>query len=141
MSIPDTDNLAVCNDHGIMMHARKERRECVLCSLDETFEVRRDKEIPGEEIKQVEVRQRLESEDLKELLPLMDEYLHDIADDPELYLTVGKYEGDMPAGYSEAQESAINVVMFRTGAMERCITKAPNAQETIETLKEEGYGG
>lgn len=142
--LPPLDNLAVCQDHGIMTFASNERRECALCALDGDYEVRREAGIPGDsmgrsEVSQREVRQRLESEHLKELLPLMDEYLDDIGEGP-MYLTVERYDGDMPAGYSESQERWINAVVYTFGRVEKAITTAGNAAETIDALQNEGYG-
>lgn len=136
--LPSTDNLAVCPDHEIMTHARDEKRLCALCVLDSDIDVRRDDNMAGKSVIQQEVRQRLEAETLVELLPLMDEYVTD-AFDGDVWMTVERFEGKLPAGYSEAQERWINVVGYTTSNMKKYITTDPNARETIETLKENGY--
>lgn len=143
--LPPLDNLAVCDEHGIMAFASSEKRECPLCVLDGDYEVRREAGIPPDSmgrtsVSQQEVRQRLESEHLKELLPLMAEYLDDIDEGP-MYLTVERFDGDMPAGYSEAQERWINVVVYEFGCSEKALTASPSARDTIEALRNEGYGG
>lgn len=139
--LPSMENLAVCTDHGIMMHAKDADRRCPLCHLDVDVDVRRDAEIPGGSIKQQEIRQRIDAETMEELLPLMDEYLEDTSDDGyDLWVAVSGLDGTLPAGYSEAQERWVNVVVYRFGAMKKCITLEQNARETIETLRGNGYG-
>lgn len=142
--LPSRDNLAVCGEHGIMTFAREERRRCPLCALDGEYDVRPGADLPGnrlgsEDVTQNEVRQRLEAEDLEELLPLMDEYLEDVDQGP-MHVTVARFDGTMPAGYSEGQERWINVVVYRFSGMEKAITSSGDAQETIENLRSEGYG-
>lgn len=138
--LPDHGNLAVCNEHGIMTHARDERRACPACKTDVDVEIRWEMEMPGQNIVQSEVRRRLECEDIVELLPLLEEYLVDRNDEATIWITVERFDGDLPAGYSQAQERWLNVVGYEFGIRQKFITEAPNARETIETLRGEGYG-
>lgn len=147
MSLPETSNLAVCDDHGIMLHSRERDAQCPLCALDGDYEVRRDDAIsaavgaPEGRLTAQEIRQRIETEAMQELLPLLEEYLEDYGAKTELWVTVAEVaDGDLPAGYTEAQERWANVVGFRRGGVVSYITKEPAAKETIEKIREEGYG-
>lgn len=147
MSLPDTSNLAVCDDHGIMLHSRERDGQCPLCALDSDYEVRLDDEIsagmnvPEGRLTSQEIRQRIETEAMQELLPLLAHYLADYGAKTELWVTVAEVvDGDLPAGYTEAQERWANVVGFRRGGRISYITKEPGAKETIEKIREKGYG-
>jgi len=148
--LPNLDNLAVCREHGVMTHTRDGRGVCPLCKLDVDVEVRRDDKIssgenlPPGRLSQMEIAQRIESEAMQELLPLMEEYLNDKAeadDEGDLWVTVARVaDGQLPAGYSKAQERWANVVAFTLSGRVKYVSTEPNAEETIESLKEAGYG-
>lgn len=148
--LPDTDNLAVCDEHGIMNHASDDHHgRCPLCALDGEYDVRREDEISGGEgvpqgrLSQQEIRQRIESETMQELLPIVEEYLEDRSEDGEadLWVTVAPVaDGQLPMGYSKAQERWANVVGYIYGNRVKYISSSPAAEETIETLRENGYG-
>lgn len=138
--LPEFENLAVCDEHGVTMHAKDERRACPLCRVDIGVEVRREDDIGDQGLKAQEVRQRIEAETMAELLPLMQEYVEDRFDG-ELWVTVERFDGKLPAGYTEAQERWVNVIGYRSGAMANYVVTAPAAKETIESLRDNGYGG
>jgi len=147
--LPDYDNLAVCREHGIMNHARDSRGVCPLCKIDTDVEVRREDTIssgeglPEGRLSQQEITQRLESEVMQELLPLMEEYLEDRSDDGEgdTWVTVAEVADDqLPAGYSQTQEKWANVVGYTFHGRVKYISTRGNAEDTIESLKEAGYG-
>lgn len=148
--LPNLDNLAVCGEHGVMTHTRQGRGVCPLCKLDVEIEVRREDEIssgenlPPGRLNQQEITQRIDSEVMQQLLPLMDEYLADRADaddEGDLWVTVARVaDGQLPAGYSKAQERWANVVGYTLGGRVKYVSTEPNAEETIESLKEAGYG-
>lgn len=139
---PSFDNLAVCDEHGIMMHADNHKHRCPLCHIDTEVEVRRDDDVPGH-LDDHQFRNRLEAETLEELLPLMRAYLEDKQDpdEVELWITLDPYPGDsLPAGYTEAQERWVNVVGFRSGIREKYLCSTMEADATISNLREQGYG-
>lgn len=145
---PAFDNLAVCNEHGVMLHTREEgRRRCPLCHLDMDVEVCRDAGLPEDatgstSLSGTEIAQRIPAEMMEELLPLMAAYLEDQqGEDYTMYVTVGGCpKDDLPAGYTAAQERWANAVVYHFGGREKAITSVPPARSTIETLREEGYG-
>lgn len=142
-SKPPADNLNICNDHRLAMHSDEEAHgRCPACILEERgheIEVDHDIDVPGKGPIQQEVRQRLEAEDVAELVPLMTEYLADNSEDPPV-LTVEKFTGQLPAGYSDSQERWLNAVVYKYGARTKALTRSPNAHDTIEKLRSEGYG-
>lgn len=136
---PPADNLNICRDHLIPLTADSGNRRCPACHLDEVT-VEPEREVPGSATSR-EVRNRLSAEDVEDLYPLMREYVYD-DDTPgkELALVPFKFGGTMPAGYSEAQERWLVAIVYKWGIREKAITKSSNANETAQTLREEGYG-
>jgi len=130
-----------------MTHSREESHgSCPLCTLDMDVEVRRSDTISAGKSKskgrlsQVEITHRLEAEDIVEFLPLMKEYLEDRGYG-ELWVTVAPVaEGQLPKGYSKMQERWANVVGYKYGNQVKYVATSTSAQDTIETLRNEGYG-
>jgi isoleucyl-tRNA synthetase len=58
----------------------------------------------------------------------------------ELWVSVERCEGTLPAGYSEGQERWVNVIGYETDWQEKYITMEQAAKETIQSLVENGYG-
>lgn len=141
--VPPADNLNICSDHLLAMHSREnDHGRCPACILEEQghdVDARFDGDVPGRRVNQQEVRQRLDAETVVELLPLVEEYLDDTGNGP-VYVVPEKFEGGLPAGYSEAQERWVNVVVYEFGARRKAISAEPSARETIKTLRSEGYG-
>lgn len=145
MTLPELGNLAVCNEHGVMTHSKNSAHGvCPLCKLDVDVEVRREDEISGGKLSGQEIRRRLESEDIQELLPLMREYLDDRTDgddEGDLWVTVVEVkDGQLPAGYSSTQERWANVIGYTLAGRKKFITQTDSLQETISSLRENGYG-
>lgn len=142
---PPADNLNICPDHRLPMHSRQRKRMCPACELDMDVQIRHDAPLPANKLgmgtlTQTDVRLRLDAETIVELLPLMEEYLDDTQGEANMWLSTEKFEGKLPAGYSEAQERWVTVVGYTFGSREKAITQDSNAKETIETLRENGYG-
>lgn len=141
--VPPADNLNICRDHRLAMHsAEEDHGRCPACLLAEQeidVEVRPEAETPGRDVNQQEVRQRLDAETVADVVPVMLEYLDDVGEGP-LYLTVERFEGDLPAGYSEAQERWVNAIVYEFGSRKKALTTDGEAAATRETLRDEGYG-
>lgn len=130
---PDPSNLNICAEHLLPMTARDDsRRRCPACHLDDP-DVRPEKEVPGEP-SQNAVRLRIPAETVEELYPLMDEYLDGLPDTDGPWIVPYKFEGDLPAGYSEAQERWLTALVYESGALRRAVTLETDARETIENL-------
>lgn len=131
--------LACCDEHGVTFTENADGRlnYCAACHHDLDVDV--DREVAGPPLKDAEFRNRLTQEELEELVPVMEEYLDDSQDEVNMWLTHSKWDRDLPAGYSE-QERFIPVIGYQFGAREKYILDAKNAKDTIETLKENGYG-
>lgn len=76
---------------------------------------------------------------------MMWEYLEDSAS--ESHITEGPWvavlelpKDQLPAGYNDT-ERWVPVLTYRWGSRFKTLSQEPNAQETIESLLERGYGG
>lgn len=112
-------------------------RRCPACELDSVSV--RFIDVPGENTQQ-DVRWRLPAETIEELYPLMEAFIDDHDNTGGPWLVPTRFGGDLPAGYSEAQERWLTAVVYDWGPQRKAITQKPDADETIKNLRSEGYG-
>lgn len=126
-----------CAEHGLRGDITDEgyRDRCVACDHD--VEVRLDVDVPGE-LKPMAIRNPIKDDTLVELYGLMGSYLDDIEEGGEHFVTLEGYEGQLPAGYAET-ERVVNVIVYYFGSCIKAIDTEQSAQETIETLRGNGY--
>lgn len=134
MTIP-RDHLRACPDHRLVDdrdHACPACTTGVEARPDEFMEESRPPE-------PLDLQWHIEGETMQELLPLMETYLDD-RDQGPLWVSVAELPEDLlPAGYTR-QERWFNVVRYRWGARVKTMMHDESARETIETLRDEGYG-
>lgn len=128
-----------CPEHGLRTDANAEtnnRDRCPACMTD--MEVRLRGEVPGHP-NDYSVRSPIPEALFAELYQIVREYLESNQDEVEIYASLDRYPGDLPAGYTET-ERVFNVLVYRFGARIKAVDSEPNARETIETLREHGFG-
>jgi hypothetical protein len=135
--------LARCDRHGLVLvdapNDPNARQVCVACEFDG---VRADlaRDPPGGGPEDREFRNRLDASDVEYLLPPLREFLDDVGDgECPIWVTQMKRSGDLPAGYTE-QERFIPAIGFCPTAVEKYIITTQKATETVENLRENGYG-
>lgn len=132
--------LARCDDHGLVLVEGDSGHmtHCAACQLG--LEVRLGDDLPGGRLDEHDFRNRVEWDTLVELVPLMREYLADQTDEFDLWVSHFPREGSLPAGYSD-QERFVLGIGYSFGIQRKYLLREPNAAETVETLREEGYTG
>lgn len=131
MKIPK-DHLRACPEHGVVAERGD---DCPCCATG--VEARPNAYDEG--INQLDLRWQIEPDTMKELLRLMEPYLDDNDQGP-IWVTVAELpKSELAAGYTE-QERWFNVVQYRWGSRLKTQSRQSNAKETIETLRENGYG-
>lgn len=131
MTIPK-DHLRACPEHGVVAERVD---DCPCCATG--VEARPDAYDKG--VDQLDLRWQIEPETMKELLRLMEPYLDDEGKGP-MWVTVAELpKSELAAGYTE-QERWINVVQYEWDPYLKTLSRQSNAEETIETLREHGYG-
>lgn len=130
--------LSRCDDHGLALLEDDSLHHtfCAACELDLEF---RPDDTLGTPLGHDEFTQRMEADTLREIVPLMREYLEDSGEGP-MWVTHFSFSGTMPAGYTE-QERFVVALGYEWGSLEKHLLTDPNARQTIETLRERGYGG
>ena len=129
--IPE-DHLRSCPDHNVVSDRDE---ECPCCVTG--VEARPEDVIT--DVKPIDLRWKIEPETMVEAIELIQEYLDDVGEGP-LWIAVARLKrGYLPAGYTE-QERWFNVLKYEFGSMEKTLVRQDNAEETIETLRENGYG-
>lgn len=131
MALP-RENIQACKTHGVVT---SDRGECPCC---ETGVESRAEEFIGEKTTPEDLRWQIEHETLVELLPVMVNYLEERGQGP-LWVAVAELDRDvLPAGYNPP-ERWFNVIRYRFGSWEKTIMANANAEETLQTLRDEGY--
>lgn len=132
--------LARCDEHGLVMLEGDPGRLswCAACALD--IEARPD-DYPGDKpLSDEEFRNRITAQTLADLVPLVEEYVEDRQDEPEVWLAHKPWEGELPAGYSE-QERYVLMVGYKWNNRAKYVSSESSAVQTIEALRANGYGG
>lgn len=132
--------LARCSDHDLVLMPKESAHHdwCPACELD--LPVKLDTPHDHQPVSEVEFRQRLEADTVEELVPLLREYLSDRRGEADVWVTHMRWDGSLPAGYTE-QERFVPVVAYAWGARGKYISTNPAAEDTIRSLRNEGYGG
>lgn len=131
--------LARCTDHYLVRLPSNETKtldHCVACEFD--IDARPDEDVPGSELTQPEFTRRLEWETVCELIPLMQKYLNDQDFPTDLWVSHIRWDGTLPAGYTE-QERFVLAVCYRFDNKQKALIQNGNAEDTIETLRKSGY--
>lgn len=132
-------DLSRCHDHDVQLvqDEHGSPNYCPCCELG--LDARPNDDVPGS-TDQAAVRSPIRKSTIRELIPLMREYLEDRqGEDYELWYTHDRYSGTLPAGYSE-QERFVPVLRYNYGIRTKGMDNDHDARTTIETLSEEGYG-
>lgn len=131
MSIPE-GHLRSCHEHGVV----SERGDDCPCCIH-GIEARPD----GFEdsVKPSKLRWQVEPETMLEVIPLMEEYLDDMDQGPMWVSVATVPKTHLPAGYT-VQERWFNVLRYRWESWVKTLMIESNAQETIESLRDAGYG-
>lgn len=134
MTIP-ADHLRACPDHRLVA---QHDEECPACATG--IEARPDEfeENQQHPVKPLDLRWKIESDTMIELIPLITEYIEDQGADPPWVSVAELDETEMPAGYTR-QERWFNVIRFASGATIKTIMTDEQARTTIENLSDE-YG-
>lgn len=134
--------LARCADHGIVLVSDESdgrKRKCPCCLLD--LEPNLDRTPENTHLTESEFRGRMEWETLESLVPLSREYLDDVTDhETEMWATHIPLDRSLPAGYTE-QERFVFLLGYRFQLRHKYVLTETEAEETIQTLREKGYGG
>lgn len=125
----------VCQEHGVMlMEAEHGRLEwCPCCELG--VEPRLDIAVGGKPLNDIEFRCRLSWPTLKELVPLMREYLARRKAGP-MFVTVASWpKGEpLPMGYGESERFQ-NVLGYEWGGVHKFLLTEEEGRTTIENLR------
>lgn len=131
MTIPK-DHLRACPEHGVVAERGD---DCPCCSIG----VEARPEAYDKPVGQLDLRWQVEPDTMKELLRLMEPYLDDNDQGP-MWLTVAELpESELAAGYTK-QERCFNVIQYQWGSFVKTVCRQSDAEDTIETLRENGYG-
>lgn len=133
VELDPADDLVVCKEHRV-----KKSREGLCPACETGVDVRHD-EVPGGRLVNREFRNRITHETMVTLIRIMRPYLDDKGEGP-MWIGVQGWPEDeqLPAGYTEAERYQ-NVLVYDWGNRQKAIIMEHNAQQTIQTLQEEGY--
>jgi hypothetical protein len=132
------DDLVVCAEHLLQRVPDGSSDRCPACHLDTDIAVRATHDVSGR-MSETTLRNRIGWGTFVELVSLLGAYLDDRENGP-LFLTSDAWPGDdLPAGYNEP-ERWVTLVGYEWGATYKYIESEQSAQETIESLRDAGYG-